>query len=139
MAPPIVAEAPPVDVAAAPPVTEPVPASQAMPDVTVPSAAPTYPGPAPVIAPPAAVAAAEPEIDPSIPTLVAIPMGDPTLQRFASGRAIIRRGDNLWTIARRVYGKGIKYTAIYEANDAQIVSPSRIYPGQVFDLPAETE
>ncbi len=78
---------------------------------------------------PVAVAEAE------VPTLVAEPVGDPELQRFASGRAIIRRGDNLWTIARRVYGEGIRYTTIYEANTGQIRDPDWIYPGQVFDLP----
>ena len=78
---------------------------------------------------------AVPGLDPSLPTLVASPVGDPEAQRFASGRAIIRRGDNLWTIARRVYGAGIRYTTIYEANTEQIRDPNRIYPGQVFDLP----
>ncbi|MBB5751193.1 LysM peptidoglycan-binding domain-containing protein [Prosthecomicrobium pneumaticum] len=49
---------------------------------------------------------------------------------------IIRRGDNLWRIARRLYGRGIRYTTIYSANDDQIRSPHRIYPGQVFVVPA---
>jgi nucleoid-associated protein YgaU len=67
--------------------------------------------------------------------MVAVSVGDPEAERFASGKAIIRRGDNLWTIARRVYGEGIKFTTIYEANTGQIRDPDRIYPGQVFDLP----
>ena len=78
--------------------------------------------------------AAQPEAD--VPTLVAISVGDPDAERFAAGKAIIRRGDNLWTIARRVYGEGIRYTTIYEANTGQIRDPDRIYPGQVFDLPS---
>ena len=49
---------------------------------------------------------------------------------------IIRRGDNLWTISRRLYGKGIRYSTIYEANADQIRSPHLIYPGQIFMLPA---
>jgi nucleoid-associated protein YgaU len=73
--------------------------------------------------------------DLSVPTLVAVQVGGPDAERFASGKAIIRRGDNLWTIARRVYGEGIKYTTIYDANTGQIRDPDRIYPGQVFDLP----
>lgn len=77
----------------------------------------------------------EPEPEPAVPTMVAVSLGDPEAQRFASGKAIIRRGDNLWTIARRVYGEGVKYTTIYEANTGQIRDPDRIYPGQVFDLP----
>lgn len=79
---------------------------------------------------PAAVAATEP-----VPTLVAVSVGGPDAERFASGKAIIRRGDNLWTIARRVYGEGIRYTTIYEANTGQIRDPNQIYPGQVFALP----
>lgn len=70
-----------------------------------------------------------------VPTIVATQVGDVDAQRFAFGKAIIRHGDNLWTIARRVYGAGIKYTTIYEANTDQIRDPDRIYPGQVFDLP----
>jgi len=73
--------------------------------------------------------------EPAVPTMVAVSLGDPEAQRFASGKAIIRRGDNLWTIARRVYGEGLKYTTIYQANTGQIRDPDRIYPGQVFDLP----
>ena len=83
--------------------------------------------------PPAAVAEAPAE--PAVPRMVAVSLGDPEAQRFASGKAIIRRGDNLWTIARRVYGEGLKYTTIYQANTGQIRDPDRIYPGQVFDLP----
>ena len=73
--------------------------------------------------------------EPAVPIMVAVSLGDPEAQRFASGKAIIRRGDNLWTIARRVYGEGLKYTTIYQANTGQIRDPDRIYPGQVFDLP----
>ncbi|MGH0004458.1 Ig-like domain-containing protein [Pseudovibrio ascidiaceicola] len=48
---------------------------------------------------------------------------------------IIRRGDNLWTISRRLYGKGTRYTTIYQANSQQIQNPDMIFPGQVFMLP----
>jgi nucleoid-associated protein YgaU len=48
---------------------------------------------------------------------------------------IIRRGDNLWRISRRMLGKGVRYTTIYEANRDQIQDPSLIYPGQVFKVP----
>ncbi len=49
---------------------------------------------------------------------------------------IIRRGDNLWTISRRWYGHGIRYSTIYEANNDQIRDPHWIYPGQVFVMPS---
>ncbi|PCH81231.1 MAG: hypothetical protein COB90_05485 [Hyphomicrobiales bacterium] len=48
---------------------------------------------------------------------------------------IIRRGDNLWTISRRLYGAGIRYTTIYQANTDQIQNPNLIFPGQLFVLP----
>ena len=48
---------------------------------------------------------------------------------------VIQPGSNLWRIARRVYGSGVRYTAIYRANRDQIADPDLIYPGQVFTLP----
>jgi nucleoid-associated protein YgaU len=48
---------------------------------------------------------------------------------------IIRRGDNLWRISRRNYGRGIRYEAIYGANRDQIRDPHWIYPGQIFVMP----
>ncbi|GMB81651.1 LysM peptidoglycan-binding domain-containing protein [Shinella zoogloeoides] len=48
---------------------------------------------------------------------------------------IIRRGDTLWQISRRIYGKGVRYTTIYLANEDQIANPDRIIPGQVFGVP----
>lgn len=50
---------------------------------------------------------------------------------------IIRRGDTLWQISRRVYGQGVKYTTIYLANQQQISDPDRIWPGQIFDVPGK--
>ncbi|MCR4266871.1 LysM peptidoglycan-binding domain-containing protein [Nitratireductor sp. ZSWI3] len=55
------------------------------------------------------------------------------------GSVIIRRGDTLWQISRRVYGRGIRYTTIYLANQEQITDPDRIWPGQVFAVPEKTE
>ncbi len=48
---------------------------------------------------------------------------------------IIKRGDNLWNIARGTWGKGIRWSTIYQANNDQIRDPDLIYPGQVFLLP----
>lgn len=50
---------------------------------------------------------------------------------------IIRRGDTLWQISRRVYGQGVRYTTIYLANSKQIRNPDLIEPGQVFEVPKE--
>ena len=56
------------------------------------------------------------------------------LQKSESS-VIIRRGDTLWHISRRVYGKGVRYTTIYLANEKQISNPDKILPGQIFGVP----
>ncbi|MFK0204325.1 LysM peptidoglycan-binding domain-containing protein [Agrobacterium sp. NPDC090283] len=50
---------------------------------------------------------------------------------------IIRRGDTLWQISRRVYGQGVRYTTIYLANEDQIKNPDLIEPGQIFGVPKD--
>jgi nucleoid-associated protein YgaU len=54
---------------------------------------------------------------------------------LADGRVVVQPGANLWRIARRVYGRGNRYTVIYDANRDQIRDPGRIFPGQVFAVP----
>ncbi|GGA92875.1 peptidoglycan-binding protein LysM [Brucella endophytica] len=54
-----------------------------------------------------------------------------------AGSVIIRKGDNLWTISKRTYGRGTRYTTIYLANADQIRNPDLIWPGQVFSMPNE--
>ena len=51
-------------------------------------------------------------------------------------RIVVQPGNSLWRIARRVYGEGIRYTVIYQANRQMIRDPNLIYPGQVFEVPA---
>lgn len=53
--------------------------------------------------------------------------------------ALVERGDSLWRISRQVYGRGIRYTEIFEANQDQIRNPNLIYPGQVFVLPPDRD
>jgi nucleoid-associated protein YgaU len=118
------------------------PAITATPGSTAPATAVTVPlaaAPAPAVKPAASAPAQTSGATTDIPTMVATSVGDPDAARFAAGNAIIRRGDNLWTIARRVYGRGIRYTTIYQANTGQIRDPDRIYPGQVFALPKNAE
>lgn len=55
---------------------------------------------------------------------------------LAAGRIRIAPGENLWTIARHTYGRGIRYLVIFQANRRSIRNPNLIYPGQVFALPA---
>ncbi len=65
------------------------------------------------------------------------PATRPKLQSV-DGAVIIRRGDTLWRISRRVYGRGVRYSTIYLANQDQIRDPDRIWPGQVFNVPGKT-
>ena len=51
---------------------------------------------------------------------------------IATGVVNVKLGNSLWRIARRAYGRGMRYTVIYEANKEQIRDPDLIYPGQVF-------
>ena len=48
---------------------------------------------------------------------------------------VVQPGNSLWRLARRLYGQGVQYTVIYEANRDQIRDPNLIYPGQVFTAP----
>jgi nucleoid-associated protein YgaU len=51
------------------------------------------------------------------------------------GGYVVERGNSLWLIARRVYGRGMRYTEIYRVNRGRIRNPDLIYPGQHFTLP----
>jgi nucleoid-associated protein YgaU len=57
------------------------------------------------------------------------------LAQVADGQVVVQPGQNLWRLARRMYGSGIRYTVIFMANRDQIRDPRLIYPGQVFDTP----
>jgi nucleoid-associated protein YgaU len=72
--------------------------------------------------------------------VAAVPEGTPLAPKLESvpGAVIIRRGDSLWRISRRVYGLGVRYSTIYLANQEQISDPDRIWPGQVFKVPEKT-
>lgn len=47
----------------------------------------------------------------------------------------VKKGDCLWIISRKTYGRGILYTMIFDANTDKIKDPHWIYPKQVFVLP----
>ena len=53
----------------------------------------------------------------------------------ATGRYTVQDGNSLWVIARKIYGSGLQYTVIYDANKAHISDPNLIYPGQIITLP----
>ena len=47
----------------------------------------------------------------------------------------VESGDTLWAIAKKHYGNGSKYTAIFEANKPMLADPDKIYPGQNLRIP----
>jgi len=63
----------------------------------------------------------------------------PERAKLASGQVIVQPGNSLWRISRRLYGRGILYTVIFEANQGQIKDPDLIYPGQIFETPSLTD
>lgn len=63
-------------------------------------------------------------------------VAEPPVRVIRTGSSvIIRSGDNLWRVSRRILGRGIRYSTIYNANKDQIQDPSLIFPGQIFKIP----
>ena len=61
-----------------------------------------------------------------------------TSSKSKAGKYTVKKGDCLWNIAKKFYGKGAKYTVIYNANKKVIGgNPNLIYPGQVLTIPKE--
>ena len=145
-APEMVAEAP---ASTTPAVSEPANETPAAPDeagavATEAPASPVMVAPAPDVA--------EAEQQPGTDVAMAPAPGDdlaappdagvpevlaPKLQNVDSA-VIIRRGDTLWRLSYRVYGRGVRYSTIYLANQSQIEDPDRIWPGQVLKLPEKS-
>ncbi|HEX4111292.1 MAG TPA: LysM peptidoglycan-binding domain-containing protein [Stellaceae bacterium] len=59
-------------------------------------------------------------------------------EQLAHDLVIVQPGNSLWRIARRSYGRGIRYVEIYHANKTKITNPSRIFPGQLLQLPGKS-
>lgn len=53
----------------------------------------------------------------------------------APRRYKVVRGDCLWNIAHRFYGRGVLWPRIFDANRKLIRNPHLIYPGQIFVIP----
>jgi nucleoid-associated protein YgaU len=100
---------------------------------------------APAAASPTTEVAKAPEPVPEATAAVEAPAEEPTVlasqdpaaaePAAAPTQVIIQPGNNLWKLSRQIYGKGIMYTVIYEANKDQIRRPELIYPGQIFLTP----
>jgi nucleoid-associated protein YgaU len=114
-------------------------AAEAPPAAEAPAAAAEAPAAAaPVEATPAVEpATAEPATaEPAVVAAQVPAAADPTAEAAARPtQIIIQPGNNLWKLSRQIYGRGIMYTVIYEANKDQIRRPELIYPGQVFLTP----
>lgn len=58
-------------------------------------------------------------------------------QNRATGDVVVKPGNSLWHISRKLYGSGYHYTVIFGANLEIIGDPDLIYPGQKLTLPLE--
>lgn len=78
-------------------------------------------------------------VDGEVEAVIALPFERmaPEEIQLGEGRVIVQPGNSLWRIARRLYGEGMRYTVIYQANRDQIRDPDLIYPGQVFSTPSQ--
>ena len=102
---------------------EPTPAASA-PTASV-AATPATPAPtASVAAPASAPAAAEAPVATASHAVV------PEVRTYT-----VVHGDNLWDLAIKYYGDGLRYAEIYSANSSQIRDPNLIYIGQIFVVP----
>ncbi|MCM1235646.1 MAG: LysM peptidoglycan-binding domain-containing protein, partial [Ruminococcus flavefaciens] len=66
---------------------------------------------------------------------------DKSVKKKGYVRYVVRRNDTLWDLAVKNYGKGSKYTKIYNANKVnekgfnKITDPNKIYEGWVIKIP----
>lgn len=59
-----------------------------------------------------------------------------TVNKKNNGNYVVKSGDSLWSIAKKYYSDGSKYTKIYNANKDKIKNPALIYPGTKLVVPA---
>jgi hypothetical protein len=94
---------------------------------------PTEDGPGPVYGPgpePPPTQAAPPVTQPP-PAAQSVAAPAPAQQRYYT----VKRGDNLWNIAKAYYGNGAQYVRIFNANRNRISNPNLIQPGWVLLIP----
>jgi nucleoid-associated protein YgaU len=60
------------------------------------------------------------------------------LDAAAGGQTyVVEKGDNLWKIAAKFYGKGSQWKKIYDANLDRIPDPARLRPGTELNIPVD--
>lgn len=60
----------------------------------------------------------------------------PTARRAQPTTYKVKKGDSLFLIAKRIYGRGSKWTKIYNANKAKLKNPDRVREGMVLRIPS---
>jgi len=85
-------------------------------------------------APAMAAATAQPNAEADVPGKAGAAGPESQPQKPAKVAAV-KRGDTLWRLAHRFYGKGMRYNEIAGANKAQIKDPNRIFPNQQLSIP----
>ncbi len=70
---------------------------------------------------------------------VRVKLNNSQISRSLDGNSlvIVHRGDALWRISYRSYGKGIRYVDIYRQNRDIISDPDLIYPDQILIVPKQ--
>ena len=66
-----------------------------------------------------------------------LPIRARDLQKGLDGSqlVVVNKGDALWRIAYRSFGKGVRYIDLVRKNTGDIDNPDLIYPNQIFALP----
>ena len=66
-----------------------------------------------------------------------LPVRTHDLQKGLDGSqlVVVNKGDALWRIAYRSFGRGVRYIDIVRKNTGDIDNPDLIYPNQIFALP----
>lgn len=60
--------------------------------------------------------------------------GNTTLTSNGNKKYTVKSGDNLYSIAKKMYGDSSKWQQLYQKNSSKIKNPNLIYPGQVLIL-----
>lgn len=63
-------------------------------------------------------------------------MAEAAAREAESQTYVVRPGDTLWDISKRIYGDPYQYKRLFEANPRVLASPEHIFPGQVLRVPA---